>query len=304
MAEAAGGVIDALREGRVLVCHGRHSVVEDATGALHRCDRRRRLEVPPLCGDRVLWRVTGEAEGVIESVQTRRTTLARGDYRNQARPTAANVDAMVVVLSPLPALDRALLDRYLVLARHLGLEALAWISKLDLLADADGALAELHGYPALGCGVQGGSSHDGRGLDALRAWLAGRVSVLVGASGVGKSSLVNALIPDLELRIGALSEASGLGRHTTTATTLFHLPGGGDLIDSPGIRALRLGHLDSAQIEAGFPEIAARAGQCQYRDCRHHVEPGCAVRAAAAAGEIDGDRLESFQRLLREQEEG
>lgn len=305
MAEQASSVVDALRPGRVLVCHGRQSVVEDAEGGLHRCGQRRRLDERPLCGDRVVWRPTEPGEGVLESVQPRRTVLARGDFRNQARATAANVDAMVVVLSPRPAVDRALLDRYLVLARALGLEALAWMSKLDLLCEgeSDAAFEELAGYGELGCEVRGGSSQDGRGLERLQAWLAGRFSILVGASGVGKSSLVNALIPDLELRIGALSEASGLGRHTTTATTLFHLPGGGDLIDSPGIRALRLGHLNPGEILAGFPEIASQAGRCHYRDCRHHVEPGCAVRAAAAAGEIKGHRLENFQRLLREQED-
>ena len=294
-----------LNVGRVLVCHGAQSVVEDEAEGLHQCRQRRRLESRPLCGDRVLWRPTSPGEGVIEAVQPRSTLLTRGDFRNQPKATAANVDRMVVVLSA-EAPDRDLLDRYLALAVNLGIGALAWVNKLDLLSGSEVArlMEGLDLYPGLDCPVLGGSASQAIGLEALQAELAGHVAVLVGASGVGKSSLVNALVPDLDLRIGALSEASGLGRHTTTATTLFHLPGGGDLIDSPGIRALRLGHLSPGQIEIGFPEIARLRGDCQYRDCRHHVEPGCAVRAAAAAGAIDGHRLESFQRLLREQGEG
>lgn len=287
--------------GRVVVCYGAESIVEDGAGHLYRCHHRRR-QGQPLAGDRVEWRRTGDGTGVIESISLRHGVIERGDFRGRPRPTAANVDRMVVVVAPKPGVDRPLIDRYLVLAHYLEVEPLLWLNKADLLdGEALGATRRaLAAYPSLGCPLLAGSAHGRYGLDELHDQLAGHVSILVGQSGVGKSSLVNALIPDLEVRIGALSAASGQGRHTTTATTLFHLPHGGDLIDSPGIRTLRLGHLSAPAVVAGFPEIAARARECRFADCRHRTEPGCAVRAALERREIDPARLANLRALLEE----
>ncbi len=152
-------------------------------------------------------------------------------------------------------------------------------------------------YRALGYPVRQVSARIGLGMDAFREDLAQHTSILVGLSGVGKSSMLNALVPDLELRTSTLSHASRQGRHTTTATTLYHLQGAGALIDSPGIRTLRLGPLSFAEIERGFIEFRPHLGHCRFRDCRHGEEPECAIKEAVQAGHINPRRFESFHRL-------
>lgn len=292
---------DGHQSGRVIVAYGAECIVEGESGALVPCVLRRRGG-RPVCGDRVEWHPTADGSGVIERILRRDSLIERGDFRGRPRPLAANVDRMIVVAAVEPGIDSRLIDRYLVLAHHLSLWASLWINKADRLGEQQRAtvLAGLETYRSLGIPVTLGSAHEGEGLDELRETLAGHCGILVGHSGAGKSSLVNALIPDLALRIGALSQTSGQGRHTTTATTLFHLPSGGDLIDSPGVRTLRLDHLPADVVLAGFPEIAHYRGQCRFRDCRHDTEPGCAIIAAVESGEITRERLDSLRYLLRE----
>lgn len=286
--------------GRVVASYSQDCIVEDAKGLLHRCLSRRRVGMP-YCGDYVHFREQAGSK-VIEEILPRRNLLARPNYRGQLRPFAANVDLLVVVVAVQPPFERSLIDRYLVLAEQLQLQSLIWLNKLDL-ADGDSRaelLQRLAIYERLGYPVLAGSSASGEGMTALEAQFRGKTGILVGQSGVGKSSLIQHLVPDQELRIGSLSEATGLGRHTTTETTLYHLPSGGDLIDSPGIRLLRLGHLEPEQVEHGFVELRPFQGQCRFADCRHLGEPDCAVRAALERGEIDPDRLASFHALLDE----
>jgi len=289
------------RPGLVVASYGSDCVVEADDGVLWRCHLRRRSGRAgrPVCGDRVRWRETG-GEGVIEAVAPRAGLIERGDFRGRPRPLAANVSCLVIVLAEPPGIDTALLDRYLVLARELELPALLFLNKVDGLAPArhPALVALLERYRVLGETAIAGSAHHPEGLDALHAALAGETVILLGQSGVGKSSLAQALVPDLELRTGALSAASGQGRHTTSTTTLYHLPGGGSLIDSPGVRTLRLEHFSAAAITRGFPEIARHIGECRFRDCAHDREPGCAVRAAVARGEVHPERLASWRRLL------
>jgi ribosome biogenesis GTPase len=289
------------RAGLVTVAHGSECVVE-AGDELIRCRLRRRRGARPVCGDRVRWQPTAPGEGVIEAIEPRRSLIERGDFRGRPRPLAANVDRMVIVLAEPPGVEPLLLDRYLVLARHMGIPASAWLNKVDRLTPAAGARlhALLDAYRPQLADIGEGSAHRGEGLDELKRRLADHCAILVGLSGVGKSSLVNALVPDLALRIGALSAASGQGRHTTTTTTLFRLPGGGCLIDSPGVRTLRLDHLPADAVHAGFPEIQAELGHCRFRDCRHQRDAGCAVLAALEAGRITPERLESWRGLLEE----
>jgi ribosome biogenesis GTPase len=292
---------EATCAGRVVIAYGRDSLVETEDGTLVRCHHRRRLG-RPVCGDFVQWLPSSPGEGSLETIEPRRTLVERGDFRGRPRPTAANVDRMVVVVAPKPGVDRTLIDRYLVLAAHMGIQPALFLNKVDMLkaGEREALLADVRLYPDLDCPVLAGSAETGEGLNALREFLAGHTGILVGQSGVGKSSLINALIPDLELRIGALSEASGHGRHTTTETTLFHLPDGGELIDSPGIRTLRLDHLPREVIVAGYPEIAQWVDRCRFADCRHETEPGCAVRKALDEGLIETRRLESLRTLLAE----
>lgn len=286
---------------RVVVAHGDHCVVTTSGGELVRCAVRRRTG-RPVCGDWVTWDGKPPSDGVIEGIEPRHNTVTRTDYRGRAKPLAANMDQMVFVCASQPPPDVRLLDRYLVLAASLGLPTLIVVNKADL-GDRSGdeiPLAIAESVARHGCAVYNTSATRVTGLASLERALSHRASLLVGQSGVGKSSLINALIPDHSARTAAISTASGQGRHTTTATTLYPLPAGGVLVDAPGVRTLRLGHLDRSSIEAGFPEIASAAVECDYRDCEHGQEPGCAVAAATARGAIDADRLARFRELLAE----
>lgn len=290
--------------GRVLVGYGSTTVVRsDEDQQLYRCVSRRRTG-RSICGDHVRFSLPQPGEGVIEEILPRRNTLSRTNYRGQARALAANIDTLMVVLAPEPAPDPELIDRYLVLAHSLSITPMLLLNKIDLAAgDPEAEEARLLGeWRRLGVASRQLSAKAGLGLDTLRQNLAAVTTILLGQSGVGKSSLINALIPDLPARTQALSEASGQGRHTTTETTLYPLDCGGALMDSPGIRILRLAHLTQAELEAGFSEIGALAEYCHYRNCQHVDEPGCAVLEAAARDEVSARRLASYQALCRERQ--
>ena len=286
--------------GLVLAHFGQASLVETETGELLRCATRRNLP-RTVCGDRVMWRASSPREGVITRVLERKTTLVRPDRSNRARPVAANLDQIVVVLASRPRFERRMLDRYLVAAELMGATPVIVVNKLDLL-DAQG-LARLQQrlavYRQLGYSPLYTSTRTTDGLRDLHSQLKSHTSILVGQSGVGKSSLVQALLPDLEVRVGTLSRVTGLGRHTTTAAQLYHLPDGGDLIDSPGVRDFALCPVPEQQLATGFVEFRPYLGQCRFHNCRHLKEPGCAVQAAARRGEISPRRLESYQELVR-----
>ncbi|WP_290647927.1 ribosome small subunit-dependent GTPase A [Aquisalimonas sp.] len=290
-----------MNHGQVIISFGAESIVETPAGELLRCLTRRRTG-RTICGDMVEWSGPLPDQLAIDRIQPRRNTLVRTNYRGQERPLAANLDQLVVVCAPEPTPDPRLLDRYLVLARSLDVPPLVVINKGDLLTGTLPTRMEtaLLGARAQDCPIHIVSTVNGAGLDALTQSLGHRTSLLAGQSGVGKSSLINRLIPDRQARTQAISEASGQGRHTTTETTLYRLPAGGGLVDSPGVRMLRLAHLSHADIEAGFPDIAPHADRCEFRDCGHGVEPGCAVRAAIAKGTITAERLASLRELLAE----
>lgn len=284
--------------GRVVASHGHTVVVEGEDGVAHPCSVRRQTG-RPVTGDRVLWVPDPGERGVVVGIETRRTVLARPDARGRSRPLAANVDQIVVVFAPQPDCPDTLLDRYLVAATHHGLDALLLLNKIDRVGPADRPRLEerLALYGGLGYATCESSARAPGGVEALAAHLRDRTSILVGPSGVGKSSLVRALVPDAQAAVREVSEATGHGRHTTSASTLFHLPGGGDLIDSPGVRDFGVWHLPREAIAHGFVEIQALAHDCRFRDCRHRGEPGCAVAAALAEGRVHPARLASFLAL-------
>ena len=294
LADLAGTAPGVALTGRVVVRHGQNLWVADATGALHHCLFRQNLgEV--VCGDRVVWQPTGSG-GVVTARLERTSTLSRPDYAGRAKALAANVTQVVVVVAARPEPNEYLVDQYLVAAELIGVAALIALNKIDLVegADREALLARFAPYPAVGYPLVTVSAKRTQGLAPLTEQLHNHTSILVGQSGVGKSSLVNALLPDREAQTGRLSETTGHGRHTTSAATLYHLPGGGELIDSPGVRSFRLGRLDRAQLEQGFRELRPYVGRCQFRDCSHAHEPGCAVREAVDAGNIDPGRLANF----------
>jgi ribosome biogenesis GTPase len=283
------------RDGLVVVRHGANLAVEDERGRVRHCLARQNIG-HPVCGDRVVWQASGDDRGVVTAVLERRTVLARPDYSGRSKPLAANLSQLVIVLAPRPEPSDYLVDQYLSAAELMGIKALILCNKVDLLSCAglEGMRARLARYEGIDYPILWLSLKDGRDIAPLTARLAGETSILVGQSGVGKSSLVKALLPDLAIQIGRLSKATGLGRHTTSAATCYRLPCGGHLIDSPGVRSFRLAIEERSQLERGFREIAPLIGHCRFANCRHHREPGCALNAAAQAGRLHPARLASF----------
>ncbi len=295
----AGGALGPEQPGTIVAHFGTQVAVEGPDGIVQRCHLRANLE-DLVTGDRVVW-CAGDSTGVVVAREPRRSELKRPDPHGGLRPVAANVDQVMIVIAPLPEPHANLIDRYLVAAEVSGIEPVILLNKVDLLHQGAGAGAAVEDllsiYPGLGYRVLRSSTREG-GLESLRQALAGRTSVFVGQSGVGKSSLVNALLPRAALRVGELSGPAGKGTHTTSTARLFHLPGGGSLIDSPGIREFGLWHMTRAEVEQGFVEFRPCLGGCRFRDCRHRGEPGCAILAAVEAGAISPRRLESYRHIV------
>ena len=286
------------QSGLVIANHGPALIVESQHGTLSRCTVRQNLGAL-VCGDRIIWQASGMGEGVVIAREERRSLLTRPDYSGHLKPIAANLDQVVVVMASYPELNEFLIDRYLVAVAAIQVTPLLVLNKIDMLdKKALAALkARLLTYARIGYPLLFASTRSDHGLDALRSRLKNCTSILVGQSGVGKSSLIQALLPDREIRIQALSRATGRGTHTTTTATLYHLPDGGDLIDSPGVRSFELGILEPGDVERGFVEFTPLLKQCRFSDCTHTVEPGCALLAAVARKEIDPRRLMSYQQI-------
>ena len=257
-----------------------------------------------VAGDVVELVLHREGPATVERVHTRRSVLARrrasgGRNLRRAQPIAANVDQVVVVASARdPEPNPRMLDRFLVIAEANGLPAAIVVNKVDLARDVVEGLTRR--FTAAGYQVLATSSRIPEGLPALRDLLRGRETVFTGASGVGKSSLLNALEPGLKLRIGAISEKWRTGSHTTRAAELVPLAVGGYVVDTPGMREVGTWGIAPDELAACFPDFRPLLDQCRFDNCRHKAEPGCAVRAAASAGRVDPDRLLSYERILEE----
>ncbi|WP_043530176.1 small ribosomal subunit biogenesis GTPase RsgA [Litchfieldella xinjiangensis] len=292
------GEYGAEQAGRVIAHFGRTLEVMADSGSLHRCHMRANLDAL-VTGDRVIWREAGDGSGVVVARGERDNVLERPDPRGLLKPVAANIDQILIVFAVEPAPHANLVDRYLVAAEATGIPPVLVLNKTDLLPDEGGDLRELLSrYQALGYPVVTTTTQHANGLDELHRQLTERTSVFVGQSGVGKSSLIDRLLPDEALRIGALSADSRKGTHTTTTARLYRLPAGGELIDSPGIREFGLTHLTPDEVTDGFVEFRPLLGRCRFRDCRHEAEPGCALREAVANGDIHPQRFESYRRIL------
>ncbi|WP_127959819.1 small ribosomal subunit biogenesis GTPase RsgA [Serratia microhaemolytica] len=290
--------------GVVVSRFGVHAEVEANDGSLHRCNIRRTVR-SLVTGDRVVWRPSlsaSTANGIVEAVHERSSVLTRPDYYDGMKPIAANVDQIVIVSAILPELSLNIIDRYLVACETLAIEPLIVLNKIDLLDQQARQQVETQMaiYRQLNYRVLALSSHSSEGMAALAQALVGRITIFAGQSGVGKSSLVNALLPDNQQKIivNAVSDGSGLGQHTTTAARLYHFPLGGDVIDSPGVREFGLWHLAPEQVTWGYIEFRDYLGGCKFRDCRHASDPGCAIRAAVDAGKIARERFENYHRIL------
>src|SRR5690606_16274775 len=293
------GNLSSEQTGLVIAHYGQQLDVEalegEDQGHIHRCFARANIE-SLVTGDRVVWRAGPDRTGVIEARQPRRSALLRPDNFGQLKPIAANIDHILMVFAVEPEPHQNLIDRYLIAAETIGITPILLLNKTDLLNSENrsktDSLRRL--YEGLGYRIIHASTADQHGLDELEATLRDSTSVLVGQSGVGKSSLIKMLLPDENIRIQELSEQTRKGTHTTTTARLFHLPSGGDLIDSPGVREFGLWHIDKTELEEGFVDFRPFRGYCKFRDCRHLEEPGCAIKNAAEAGKIDPRRLESY----------
>jgi len=289
----------AVFDARVVAGYGRHFLVEDGDGALYEAQRRgKRGDV--VVGDRVRCRRAAPAQAAIESILPRTSLLMRADGA-RSKALAANVDQMVVVFAPRPAFNERFLWRALLAAEAAGIAPLAVLNKTDLDDDRAGAqtLARL---AKLGCPTMAVSAKTAPGPArmALREALGAASSLLVGQSGMGKSTLINLLVPQANARTQEYSTRLNVGRQTTTASRLFALEGGGDIIDTPGFQAFGLAHLEPQRLAAAMTEFVPLLGRCRFNDCRHLTEPDCAIRAAVAAGSIEPARHAFYAELIAE----
>jgi len=298
-------------EGLVTAHFGKQVEVESVSDSLHptrqRCHFRANLD-SLITGDRVVWRASTKADhtGVVIARLNRHSELARPDNRGQLRPVAANIDQIFIVLATAPQTPLGLIDRYLIAAETIQIQPIIVINKIDLLDKLSErkiniirTLYRKVGYTCIETSIKYPD-----GLNPLREALKEHTSIFTGQSGVGKSSLVNTLIPGADIRVSALSKATGKGTHTTTTAQLYRLEGKGVLIDSPGIREFGLLHINVEGLDNAFIEFRPFLGQCRFRNCRHIAEPGCAILESAAVGKIDELRLKSYQTILEEIEAG
>ena len=306
-------------QGRVIRARTSFYDVQEG-GAVLRCQLRGRVKRaqrsaegrqiyadPVAVGDEVVVTPLDNGEGVIEEILPRRTKFSRrypGKRDAIEQIVVANADQVVTVLSTrLPDLNLRFLDRFLILAEVGGMEAVVCLNKIDLIDSAEQRKLDsiLSAYEQLGYPVICTSIHHSQSIELLRDALRDRFSVIVGASGVGKSSLLNVVQPGLGLRVGEVGLKTGKGRHTTTLVELFCLDFGGEVADTPGIREVGLWGVDTENLDLYFPEIEVYVGKCRYTDCVHLSEPGCAVTEAVSTGEISDVRYLSYVSLRNEE---
>jgi len=292
-------ILNPLEQGRVIAAHGRHFIVAMADDHPRHCFPRGK-KTGPTVGDHVLVRLQGAHEGTIERILPRRNLLYRSDAQ-RSKQFAANIDLLLLVLAVAPPFSQELLHRALVAAACADIPALVILNKSDLADGLPAARQQLQSVQDLGVRVLESSALDPAATRAqLLPELHGRTALLLGQSAMGKSTLLNALVPDAHAHTQDYSRALGAGKHTTTSTRLYAIEGGGALIDSPGFQSFGLMHLSPGEIERGFPEFASPRQQCRFYNCTHRQEPGCGVLAAVDRGEIAPQRHALYVRLLDE----
>lgn len=284
-----------MQQALVVGTYGKRYDVELADGRQISCVTRGKKS-DLACGDLVQIKLTDTSEGVVESALPRSSLLYRSNAF-RSKMLAANVTQVVIVLATTPSFYEELLNRCLIAAEAAGIRALIVLNKCDIGDNSD-AMRRLRLYADLGYQVQPLSAK--KDIAPLRQWLHGQTSVLVGQSGMGKSTIVNALLPELGVRTQEVSEVLDSGKHTTTAAHLYHLDDSSHLIDSPGLQEFGLNHLDVEQLEHAFVEFRPYLGKCRFNNCRHLKEPDCAISQAVVENKVSLERLESYQSLLNE----
>lgn len=286
---------------RVIESFGRRVTVATRDGATMPAELFGK-RISCVCGDEVTIRLPSQSSGDVAkvvTVQPRRTIFARTDSRGRTEPLAANLSLVAVIIAPEPPPDPYIADRYLAGAAMAGVTGIVIVNKSELSSASDSQFEALvREYEAAKYDVIRLSAHSAKSVAPLKTRLADAIAMFVGQSGVGKSTLTNALVPESLRPTRTISESTGEGRHTTVSTALFRIPGGGELIDSPGVRDYAPPPVEDANVQVGWPEILALAPQCRFNNCMHLREPGCAVTAAVAAGTVSARRYESYKRLI------
>ena len=284
-----------LKQGQVIASYGKRYGVELKDGTQISCVTRGKKN-DLACGDQVQVKMTDTLEGVVEKLYPRTSLLFRSNAY-KTKTLASNVTQVIIVLATTPSFYEALLNRCLIAAEAAGIKAVIVLNKCDL-TDNSAALKLLKVYQDLGYQVQPLSAK--QDINPLKQWLSGQVSVLVGQSGMGKSTIVNALLPESAVRTQEVYEVLDSGKHTTTAAHLYHLDAISDLIDSPGLQEFGLNHLSLEELEQAFIEFRPYLGKCRFNNCKHIHEPDCAIIGAMEAGKISSVRLAYYQGLTQE----
>jgi len=292
------------RSGLVISHYGRQLIIETDDKTTYQCKLRQNLG-NITCGDTVLFEIDDSNDanhGVVVALNERINLLEKTGFAGKAKPVAANINKVLIICAIKPEPNHYLIDRYLVATENLPAEPIIVLNKMDLADDhtlhIEKELRDV--YESIGYNVIATSVKTNRGMDELHAALADATSILVGLSGVGKSSLVKVLLPETEIRIGATSTSTGEGKHTTTVSSLYHLKNGGNLIDSPGVRDFTPNNTSKQEIELGFTEFKKYRGCCKFSNCTHEHEPGCAIIKALENKKVLKTRFDSFKKMLSE----
>ncbi len=289
---------DPTQEALVIATYSRQMLLRLADSSELRA-RIKGKRLRPVCGDKVEAQpLPNEPEWLITSILPRTNELTRPDSRGRTEILAANMDLLVVVAADAPPADWFIVDRYLAAAELMQVSAMVVFNKTDLSGPSDSSAAALSDYAAIGYETISCSATDGANVDQLSVLLREHTAIIVGQSGVGKSSLINCMLGDDKLRVREISAATGEGRHTTVNSAMLTLPGGGSVIDSPGVRDYAPAIERPDDVIHGFREIRKVGHKCRFANCRHLREPDCAVKSAVEDGQISARRYESFRRLL------
>jgi len=281
----------------LVISHLGQGIAVEVENKILLCQTRRKLDTVAV-GDQVMVTQSSVDQGRIEEILPRRSLLQRPSRNKKTRPVAANIDKIYVVFATEPHCDFLLIDQYLAICENKNIDAVLVLNKVDL-TNIKNLEVELQQYQDLGYEMHKVSAIENIGITELKAALNNQISIFAGQSGVGKSSLTNALIPDKQLKTNTVSEITKHGRHTTTAATLYHLPEGGALIDSPGVAIFGLADMTEQQLAWGYREFQPLLEECKFSNCRHLKDKGCAVRAAAESGEIPLQRYQRFLKLTQ-----